>query len=79
MDLRKIVIGLCWIVMANLVFYFMYPIFGSLIDGMSTAVIGSFGMTSTMTSIGWGAYFLIWGLAGLGMPIYMIVSGASRD
>jgi len=60
-------------------FYFMYPVYGSLLDGMSIATIGTFGLTDTMTSLGWGAYFLVWGLVGFALPLYLIVKGASKE
>lgn len=79
MDLRDIIIGGFWLVLGNLVFYFVYPLFGSLVDGFGTSAVGSFGLTNTIVAIGWGGYFLLWGIAGVVVPIYLIIKGASRD
>jgi hypothetical protein len=79
MDLRDIIIGLVWMTFGNLLFYIMYPIYGSLIDGFSTAVIGSFGLTSTITAIAWGAYLVFWAFGGIAMPLYLIITGAQKE
>lgn len=79
MDLRDILTGLFWLVMGNIVFYFVFPLFGAMIDGMATTVVGSFGLTDTIVALSWGGYIMIWGIVGIVIPLYLIIKGAGKD
>ena len=79
MDLRDIFFGLIWLFIGNLAFYFLYPVFGAFLTGMSTATVGEFGLTDTITALGWGGYLITWAFVGLGIPAWMIIGGANKD
>lgn len=66
-------------VLGNLAFYFIYPLFGAMLDGFGTSTIGTFGLTDTVIAIGWGGYLLLWMVAGVVMPIYLIIKGAGSE
>lgn len=79
MNLKDIVFGVFLIPLGNLAFYFLYPVYSAMLTGISEATSGSFGLTATMTAIGWGAYITFWALVGVIIPIYLIVKGSRED
>ena len=79
MNIKDIVFGVFLIPLGNLAFYFMYPVYSSILTGLSDTVSGSFGLTSTMLAIGWGAYITFWALVGVIIPIYLIVKGSREE
>ena len=79
MDLRDIFLGVFWFIAGNLVFYLLYPLFGSFIDGLGTQAIGTFGLTNNIVAIGRRAYIFFWAIVGGVIPIYLWITGASRD
>lgn len=79
MDLKDIIAGLFWLVVGNLVFYLVYPLFSSFVDGLGNEAIGTFALTDTMIAIGWGAYILAWIGVGAILPIYLLINGVNKD
>lgn len=79
MDLRDILAGLFWMIMGNIVFYLVYPLYGAMISGFATSVVGEFGLTDNIVAIGWGGYIFLWACVGIVLPIYLLIKGSSKD
>lgn len=77
MDLRDIIFGLIWLIVGNISFYFLYPVFGAVSGYFGTAAAGTFGLSETMVNVGWGGFMGAWFLVNC-MGIYYIIKGANR-
>lgn len=72
MDVREIVIGFVYLVIANLCFFLTTPLWSGL---MASLAVGQ----DLMVTIGWGMYVLCWGILGIAIPLYMFIKGASSN
>lgn len=79
MNLRDIIFGIGWLILGNIGFYFLYPLFVAFMGGLTNPSLGELALGSSLEGISWFGYLFMWALVGFAIPVYFIIKGASRD